>query len=31
MHQRVRMDVSTACMNMAGNGDTDKINDKSFN
>ena len=27
----VRMDISTAYMNVAGNGDTDKINDKTFN
>jgi len=27
----VRMDVSTWCMNVAGNGDTDKINDDTFN
>jgi hypothetical protein len=27
----VRMDVFTGCMNMAGNGDTDKINDETFN
>jgi len=26
----VRKDVNTACMNMAGNGGTNKINDKTF-
>jgi hypothetical protein len=26
----VSMDVSTTCMNMAGNGNTNKINDKTF-